>query len=88
MTMSKVPQIREPLATSTLILAGVPVQHVLWFKRLSPPAKMQALATEQGEQILKQAKRAYEIQRADRNEGRGIAPVYEDAVDLIGEIDF
>jgi hypothetical protein len=52
MTMSKVPQIREPLATSTLILAGVPVQHVLWFKRLSPPAKMQALATEQGEQIL------------------------------------
>lgn len=52
MTMSKVPQIREPLATSTLILAGVPVQHVLWFKRLSPPAKMQALAREQGEQIL------------------------------------
>jgi hypothetical protein len=52
MTMSKVPQIREPLATSTLILAGVPVQHVLWFKRLSPRAKMQALATEQGEQIL------------------------------------
>lgn len=52
MTMSKVPQIREPLATSTLILAGVPAQHVLWFKRLSPPAKMQALATEQGEQIL------------------------------------
>jgi hypothetical protein len=43
---------------------------------------------EQGEQILKQAKRAYEMQRADRNEGRGIAPVYEDAVDLIGEIDF
>lgn len=52
MTKSKVPQIREPLATSTLIQAGVPVQHVLWFNRLSPRAKMQALATERGAQVL------------------------------------
>lgn len=52
MTKSKVPQIHEPLATSTLIQAGVPVQHVLWFNRLSPRAKMQALATERGEQVL------------------------------------
>lgn len=52
MIPSKVPQIREPLATSVLIQAGVPVQNVLWFNRLSPKAKMQALATERGEQIL------------------------------------
>ena len=52
MTKSKEPQIHEPLATSTLIQAGVPVQHVLWFNRLSPRAKMQALATERGEQVL------------------------------------
>ncbi|MDO9134015.1 hypothetical protein [Hydrogenophaga sp.] len=52
MTKSKAPQIHEPLATSTLIQAGVPVQHVLWFNRLSPRAKMQALATERGEQVL------------------------------------
>lgn len=52
MTMLKAPQIREPLATSVLIQAEVPVANVLWFNRLSPRAKMQALATQRGEQIL------------------------------------
>lgn len=53
MTSTKtVSQIREPLATSVLIQAGVPVQNVLWFNRLSPRAKMQALATQRGAEIL------------------------------------
>lgn len=52
MVPPKVPQIREPLATTVLIQAGVPFQNVLWFSSLSPRGKMQALATERGEQIL------------------------------------
>ncbi len=52
-TTTSVPQIREPLATPVLIQAGVPVQHVLWFNRLSPSAKMRALATQRGAEILK-----------------------------------
>ncbi|QHE89302.1 hypothetical protein [Hydrogenophaga sp. BPS33] len=49
---TSVPQIREPLATPVLIQAGVPVQHVLWFNRLSPSAKMRALTTQRGTEIL------------------------------------
>lgn len=48
-----VPPIREPLATPVLIQAGVPIQNVLWFSRLSPRGKMQALATQRGAEILK-----------------------------------
>lgn len=49
---NSVPQIREPLSTPVLIQAGVPIQNVLWFNRLTPGAKMQALATKRGTQIL------------------------------------
>ena len=58
----------------------LPVFEVVGTKRVS--------TAEQGEQILKQAKRAYEMQRADRNEGRAIIPNFEDAADLIAEIAF
>lgn len=43
---------------------------------------------EQGEQILKQAKRAYEMQVADRNDGFGTAPEFYEVEDLLGEIAF
>lgn len=50
--MLKPRQIREPLAASVLIQAQVQIADVLWFNLLSPRAKMQALATQRGEQIL------------------------------------
>jgi hypothetical protein len=43
---------------------------------------------EQGEQILKQAMRAYQMQVADRNDGFGTAPESYEVEDLLGEIAF
>lgn len=44
--------INEPLAPAVLSKAGVPLSDALWFSRLPPGAKVQALSIPRGEAIL------------------------------------
>ncbi|MDP3351989.1 MULTISPECIES: hypothetical protein [unclassified Hydrogenophaga] len=51
MSTTKNASIREPFAASVLVQAGVPAKDVVWFNRLTPAAKMQALVTERGNAV-------------------------------------
>lgn len=44
--------IKEPLAPAVLSKAGVPLSDALWFSRLPPGAKVQALSIPRGQSIL------------------------------------
>lgn len=48
--------ISEPLAPQVLSKAGVPLEDALWFNRLQPRAKLQALAMERGQKILQRVR--------------------------------
>ncbi len=41
-----------PLSTLNLLIAGVPVKEVIWFRRLEPDKKMAALRTWRGQLLL------------------------------------
>lgn len=48
----------SPLSTLNLLLAGVPVKEVIWFRRLQPDRKMAALGTWRGQLLLERVRNA------------------------------
>lgn len=49
--------IKEPLAPQVLSKAGVPLADALWFSRLQPAAKVQALTVPRGQAILSRVRK-------------------------------
>jgi hypothetical protein len=47
-----------PLSTLNLLIAGVPVKEVIWFRRLEPDRKMVALRTWRGQLLLERVRDA------------------------------
>ena len=47
---------KGPLSTLNLLLAGVPVKEVIWFRRLEPEKKMAALSSWRGQLLLERVR--------------------------------